>query len=56
MCSLATHPTGMCIKPPTQLDPSHSEREGSCSPAAELNVPSKHAIAQRKQRTLRHMS
>jgi hypothetical protein len=56
MCSLATHPTAMCIKTPTQFDPSHSEREGSCSPAAELNIPFKHAIAQRKQRTSRLMS
>lgn len=48
-CSLGTHPTTMCITTPTFLASTHSQVEGGCSPAAELNLPFKHAIARRKQ-------
>jgi hypothetical protein len=38
----------MCITTPTFPSYSHSQAEGRCSPAAELNLPSKHAIARRR--------
>lgn len=51
MCTLCTHPTAMCSKPPHSSTPAtHSARE-RCYAAAELNIPSKHAIAQRQQRS-----